>query len=594
MDSDSEELQKLAIMINFLLEKARRTVSSLEEARHGLQEEVAARTRELNLVLNGSNDGVWIWDLDTSVLKLSSRWLQQSGLPSDNSTYSPGAWLDRVHPKDIDNLKAAIRGQMACQDTLLRCEYRLRHEDGGYRWMLCRGLCERDQNGAPTMIAGTQSDITERRNIDRLTSLPNENVFHESVEDLIDSGSSFHALLVSIDKFAKVQETLDTDDVIAMRRAIGARLSDALPQGAILTRFPGDVFGAVIPTDRLADEACAAICEEVVALFAEPFQTEGVAQEAWLGASVGGLPHSVAANMALSKEIAAGVRSAMRQSQRTGGACYHLYNAALRERARAEMQTEQDVRVAVRDGGIVPYFQPILCCHGRDLRGFEALVRMRGADGAMVPPGAFLPVAQESSLIVDIGDIVLEKALEQLSEWRRTKEIPMDAFMSVNIDAKQIDEKLIQKVEAALARHKVPAGLLKIEMTETAVITDFDRSIAICKRLKGMGVKVALDDFGTGYSSLSYLRRLPVDMIKIDRSFVTGIHAAAEKRAIVETILHLSAALNLEVIAEGVEELAELAVLRELDVPLVQGFLFAKPLPGAEILEHIALPRVAA
>jgi EAL domain-containing protein (putative c-di-GMP-specific phosphodiesterase class I) len=273
-----------------------------------------------------------------------------------------------------------------------------------------------------------------------------------------------------------------------------------------------------------------------------------------------------------------------------------VFDSSMRDSVRARVETELALRHALDRDQLILHYQPIVAIADGSTRGFEALLRWAHPGKGMISPLDFIPVAEETGLIVEIGEWVVSEAIRQLASWRAAGIRPdgHEMFMAVNVSARQLQETaLVEHVEAELLRHNVPAHLLVLELTESAMMADPQSSAVLLNRLRDVGVKLAVDDFGTGYSSLSHLRRFPVSEVKIDRSFVSGIEQDADDEEIVRAIVAMAFAMRMQVVAEGIETAGQRDLLHRLGVRLGQGWLFGRPTPAEDCVFETALSRLA-
>jgi len=283
-DVENIQMQKLTVLINSLLENLRRTTGSLSELAEDLEGKVRKRTMKLDLVVQGSNDGVWLWDLDRDQVEFFKRWRDLLGLEG-NELKSIDDWLARVHPLEQEKLRAALREHLQGIRPYLREDYRIRHADGTYRWMWCRGRCHRDENGRATFFAGTQTYVHYFRSIDPATGLPNETALMASLEDMISAGLPLRAAVIGVPRVASMKEDLDTTELTMLRRSIARRLSSCLPFGSDLAHLSGDFYVAILP-DPLSDEKVLSdVIHPILHGFEQPFQTSR--HRTWLDVSIG-------------------------------------------------------------------------------------------------------------------------------------------------------------------------------------------------------------------------------------------------------------------------------------------------------------------
>jgi diguanylate cyclase (GGDEF)-like protein len=440
---------------------------------------------------------------------------------------------------------------------------------------------------------------------DPLTRLGNRKLFADRLEHLLQRAqrkpdNHFAVLFVDLDRFKSVNDGLGHQSGDQLIVATAKRLSLCLRQTDLvardrafahephLARFGGDEF--VILLDQVASaESAIVVAERIMGVLAEPFEVAG--QRVFVTASVGiALSASGYADV---EDILRDADIAMYHAKQGGRARWVMFDQTMQLAAVRRLQLEADLRDAMAQQQFFLHFQPIVDPRGGRVRGFEALLRWRHPVRGLVPPGEFISVLEEIGLIEPIGAWVLGEACRQLRDWQRDHDPRLS--MSVNVSAVQFTGgDLVEVVARALAETGIAPASLKLELTESAVMADAEHAIAVFARLKVLGVLVSLDDFGTGYSSLSYLRRLPIDTLKIDRSFVSKLDCFDDKRQIVEVVLMLARALGLDVVAEGVETEAELTLLREMGSDLVQGYYYHRPLAPDDAARVLAAQGAAA
>lgn len=430
---------------------------------------------------------------------------------------------------------------------------------------------------------------------DPLTQLGNRKLFLDRLQHLLlraqrAPDNHFAVLFVDLDRFKSINDGLGHQCGDQLIIDTARRLSSCLRQTDLVARDPaltdehlvarlgGDEF--VILLDRIGSaERAIVVAERIMGVLAEPFEVDE--HRVFVTASVGiALSASGYADV---EDILRDADIAMYHAKKTGRARWVMFDQTMQLAAVRRLQLEADLRDALPQDQLFLQYQPIVSPRTGRVSGFEALLRWRHPVHGLVPPDEFISVAEEIGLIEPIGAWVLEQACRQLRTWQQSYDAQLD--MSVNVSAVQFTGgELLQVVQRVLAETGVAATSLKLELTESAVMADAEHALTVFAQLKGLGVRVSLDDFGTGYSSLSYLRRLPIDTLKIDRSFVSQLDRFDDKRQIVEVVLMLARALDLDVVAEGVETDAELQLLRDMGSDFVQGYFYYKPLSpeGAE------------
>ncbi len=540
------------------------------------------------LAMRGAKDGLWDWNLHTNDMYFSPRWKAMLGYDEDEIEPSAEDWLSRVHSEDRTRLESVLTAHLSGETEHFEHEYRILHKDGTYRWMLSRGLAVRNSVGEVTRMAGSQTDITERKVADALTGLPNRMMFTDRLERALErvrqhKDSMFAVLFLDLDRFKVVNESLGhamgDQLLIALARRLETclRVSDTVARiGEVpaMARLGGDEFTILLDEIKnVSDATC--VAERLQQHLTTPFMLAG--QEVFTTASIG---------IALSatgyhrpEDILRDAETAMYRAKTHGKACHEVFDTAMYERAVALLQVENDLRRAVERQEFVVFYQPIVALNSGRLVGFEALIRWQHPQRGMVSPLEFIPVAEETGLIVPIGAWILRVACQQLQAWQQQFAHYSPLSMSINLSTKQFMQgDLVEYVERVLRETKVEACHVKLEITESVLMDHTSSITSTLTRLNTVGLQLSLDDFGTGYSSLSYLHRFPLHVLKIDRSFVGGMSTDSKNAEIVRTIIALARNLDMDVIAEGVETAEHLAALRALQCDYGQGYFFARPL----------------
>jgi diguanylate cyclase (GGDEF)-like protein len=439
---------------------------------------------------------------------------------------------------------------------------------------------------------------------DPLTQLGNRKLFLDRLQHLLQRAqrapdSHFAVLFVDLDRFKSINDGLGHQSGDQLIIGTADRLSSCLRQTDLVVRdaaladqhlvarLGGDEF--VILLDRIGSaERAIVVAERIMQVLAEPFEVAG--QRVFVTASVGiALSASGYTDV---EDILRDADIAMYHAKQTGRARWVMFDQTMQLAAVRRLQLEADLRGALAQDELFLHYQPIVSPRDGRVSGFEALLRWRHPAHGLVPPNEFIPVAEEIGLIEPIGAWVLEQACRQLRAWQRDHDPRLD--MSVNVSAVQFTGgDLLGVVRRVLQETGIAPASLKLELTESAVMADAEHALSIFAQLKALGVRVSLDDFGTGYSSLSYLRRLPIDTLKIDRSFVSQLDRFDDKRQIVEVVMMLARALDLDVVAEGVETDAELQLLRDMGSDFVQGYFYYRPLT-AEAAEQALVAQAKA
>lgn len=562
------------------------------------EERLRASEERYVLAAEGSNDGLWDWDLLGRRTYFSPRWKAMLGYAEEDVGDSPEEWLDRLHPEDHGHFVATLASHLAGDSEHFKCEFRIRTKDGAYRWMLARGLAVRNLAGVACRMAGSLTDVTERRLAeerlqfdafhDALTGLPNRALFLDRLDRVLlqtarDATQCIAVLFIDLDRFKLVNDSFGHPIGDELLKETAHRLLSCVRPSDTVARLGGDEFVLLVGGLKHADDAIR-VAERVHSSLSDPMLIAG--REVHVTASIGVVVNE--GRYASAVDLLRDADIAMYQAKGRGRAGHALFRSELHGRARELLTLEGDLRRALREKQLCVYYQPIVDLAVGRLVGFEALVRWMHPVRGLVSPADFIPLAEDTGLIVPIGRWVLEESLRQLSEWRGGCAEACDLSVSVNLSPRQLSQPdLVEVVADALARYGVEPDRLKLELTETALMENADAVAEKLSALRALGVGLSLDDFGTGYSSLGHLHRFPFQALKVDQSFVRGLVGAAGNSGIVRAILSLARSLEMTTIAEGVETDRETAVLRELGCPYGQGYLFSRPVPAEEAVRLV-------
>jgi diguanylate cyclase (GGDEF)-like protein/PAS domain S-box-containing protein len=565
------------------------------------EESIRQSGERLALAAEGANDGLWQWDLKSQEFYVSGRWRAMVGLPALAASGRPTEWLDRVHPDDVANLNAALAAHLAGSTPVFQHEHRLRHEDGVYRQFLCRGVALKTEGRKPDRIAGSLTDTTEHAIaqerlrsvgfVDALTGLSNRAVFVEGLGRRLDEcrrrglRSGFAVLYLDLDRFKIVNDSLGHMVGDELLIAASRRLETCLRPGDALARLGGDEFAIFL--HGLSDDGQAnAIAGRIQDALSAPFSISG--REVFTSASLGiafGPAHYTNPD-----EIMRDADTAMYHAKSRGKSRHEVFDAEMHARVRDRLSLENDLRRAVAANDFEVHYQPIVSLASGMCVGFESLVRWN-RNGEPVSPATFVPIAEELGLIEPLGTWVLQEACLTFARWQQQYPAAGLDCITVNVSSRQLAKRNFPRVvQQAVRRSGLRPADLRVEITETALLDNPGDAAMVLRELRDFGVKVYLDDFGTGYSSLSHLHNLPVDALKIDRSFVQGL-VLPGRPPVVESILALARTLNTSVVAEGIETEAQSRELERLGCTHAQGFLFSRPLSLKRAEELIAAGR---
>src|SRR5688500_4310360 len=544
----------------------------------------------------------WDWNLESDRIHFSPRWMALAGFEDHEVGSAPADWLQRVHPADHEKFEREIETARFGDATTFECQYRLRHKDGTYRWMSCRGMVVRDNAGRAIRLSGSESDVTVTMVTERLTRLHKRLLLVDRVTQSIERArryKGFHFALLMIDlgtpmslgHSSTITDTLLT--AVARRLETCLRLPGSLPSvrhNDLVARMEGHYFAILL--DGLRDIGHAKIAaDRILGEMLNPFTDGG--REVRLSASIG-IALS-ATGYGTADEVLTDAETALHRARVLGGSHCEVFDTDILKSEQTELQLEGDLEGALQRREFVLFYQPIVSLESNEVLGFESLLRWRHPVLGMIAPLDFIPIAERTGFIVPLGAWVLHEACRRLAEWHRSLSLSDDLWVSVNISSAQLtDPTLIDQIQLALHDSGLEPRRLALELTEGIAIANPSAVTTLLMELRAVGVRICVDDFGTGYSSLAYLRQFPIDTLKIDRSFVRGMVTNKDTAEIVAGVMNLSKQLGLRVVAEGVEDEDQCDHLRALNCHAGQGHLFAKPLDlqgATDVLKTGLAPR---
>jgi diguanylate cyclase (GGDEF)-like protein/PAS domain S-box-containing protein len=495
-----------------------------------------------------------------------------------------------IHPDDRIALQRRFAEAAAVSGSEAGFEFRARHADGSWRLLeaIAKNLVDDPAVGG---VVVNFRDITERKELedqlrhqafhDVLTGLANRSLFRDRLGHALARASRgalpTAVLYLDIDDFKAVNDRLGHAEGDRLLVMVGQRLVSATRAGDTVARLGGDEFAVIVEETDPSEASRAA--DRILRALAEPFDLDS--RQTAVRASIGIAIHDVDGGDA--DELLRRADIAMYAAKARGGDGHATYEARLYEATVARMEAKADLQGALERGELQVAYQPIVDMETGGITGAEALMRWDHPHRGPIPPSDFIPLAEESGLIVELGRWILETACRQTREWQEATG-RADLTISVNLSGRQIaDEDLVGDVASVLVTTGLDPACLTLEITETTLVRDIETTIAAFRALKALGVRLAIDDFGTGYSSLSYLRQFPIDILKIDRSFVASLDEGSDSSALVRSILNLSTTLRLDTVAEGIETAEQWHALESLGATRGQGYLFARPMAPTEM-----------
>ena len=574
-----------------LTEEAQKLEAKLSEKSH---------RERFELAIQGTNDGLWYWDLKSEVFDYSRSWAAMLGFEKGEIETNVDEWFSRIHPGYLSEVSNELSAHIHGESPQFRMEHRILRKDGSYIWVLARGTAIRNERGEAVALAGSHADITslieaENRLLKdsfqyKLTNLANRDYLMKSLEKKIERQKGkgnrpqrFAVVFLDLDRFKVINDSLGHSVGDELLAAVAGRLRGCALPADVVARFGGDEF--VILLDRIqGPEEAMRIGKRMQGALAAPFHIGG--REVVSGASIGIVLSSPEIDNA--DDLLRYADIAMYHAKNSGKGQVKLFNEGMRSYATKLCDLQSDLHQALARDQFVLHYQPTFSITSGKILGVEALIRWQRSESELVQPTNFIPLAEETGLISEIGEWALRSACAQNVAWQRAGIPPVS--MAVNLSARQLQQKdFPDTVLRILGETKLQASLLELELTETVLMDNLDQVVPTLERLFGLGVRMAIDDFGVGHSSLNYLRRFDFHTLKMDRCFLLDVSTDGKAAAVAKGVITLAHNLDLSVTAEGVEHNSQLAFLAAHSCDQAQGFLAGQPVCADQLVDMLRL-----
>jgi len=576
-----EELETLHEELISTEEDLEETYRTLEEN----QDHLRILKERYQLALEGSKDGLWDWNVQTDRF-LITKPHELLGLGEEHNIHTQQDWFDLIHPEDGLRVKRRISEYLTGNTDTYESEYRIRHQNGEYRWILSKAKAIWDSKGKPIRVCGSHTDITQGKiqekrietmaYYDSTTKVPNRFWLGEYLEEQIEqcnkNKEKLAVLLIDLDNFKKVNDILTHEMGDQFLNEIAKKIQENLEEGETLTRFGGDEF-VVVKIGNPDRSQVYVTANRLLDILKEKSTVKG-----YQFLITGSIGISVYPEHGKDKDILLqNADAAMYEAKKNGRDRMRFYSREINEKIRDNIILESDLRKALENKEFIIQIQPLVEVKtGRVVAG-EALLRWNHKTRGRISPGEFIPVAEETGIIVPIGERVLKEVCAFNTHLMKSGITPVP--ISVNLSVPQIlHNGLLDRIHEVLQGSGFEQPLLEVEITESVIMNNLDYAIKIMNSIRSMGVKVSLDDFGTGYSSLSYLKNLPIDKLKIDKSFIDDIVANDSEQAIVKSVIDMAKSLKIQTVAEGIEQKEQWELLKKYGCDVGQGYFMYRPM----------------
>lgn len=563
---------------------------------HQINQKLNLSEQRWKFALEGAGDGVWDWDLAQGTVVFSKRWKEMLGYREHELEDSIKTWISLVHPDDYPQAIKILNETLKGNRDHYAQEYRMLCQDGTWKWILDRGMViNRDAEYRPLRMVGTHADVTslkaseeaiwQHANFDALTHLPNRRLFYSKIQEAITDASlkntMFALLFLDLDRFKEVNDSQGHDQGDLLLIQAGKRLKEVISETDVVARLGGDEFIVLLRDIHLQQlERINVTAEKIILALNQPFNLTN--HTAYISASLGIALFPV--NGQRIEDLMKSVDQAMYASKQKGGGCFTYFTRELQDQVQTRITLSNDLRTALSHQELLIEYQPIIDLKTSKIHKAEALIRWNHPLRGRISPAEFIPIAEDNHTIIEIGNWIIEQALEQAAQWR--EQIDKHFQISVNMSAIQFHS---DNTLATHWLHQIETGTsngdsIVVEITESLLLDASEKVSHLFGLFQTLGIQVALDDFGTGYSSLAYLKKFDIDYLKIDRAFVSNLSDGSNDFVLCEAIIMMAHRLGIKVIAEGVETIQQRDLLIKAGCDYGQGYLFSKPIAAESFL----------
>ncbi|KJY96928.1 EAL domain-containing protein [Pseudoalteromonas piscicida] len=547
-----------------------------------LKQDVDVANERFALAAKGAHDALWDWFITTDEIYLSARWKQILGLEEGEVEPDFSTFVTRLHDDDMLGFKRALRAHLSGVTDYFEYECRMQNKSGAFRWLLMRGSALRFDNGKPYRMAGSISDITERKVLDPLTQTLNTSAFLDKLDMYIQARkskqlTSFAVVLISIDRYKLISDSYGHHFCDHMAVEVTNRVTSVLQPQSTLARVANDKLAFVIENPAPINEVLLWLNEEVLKTMMVPLLAGEKKLHISFSASLVFDTHLYRYSHDILRDAEIALAGLIQQD----GDRVRVFKPTQQVSLKDRVELEEAIHHAIEHDEFELYYQPKIDAYGT-IQGAEALVRWRNQDNQFVSPADFIPIAEQSGLIIGLGKLLFRQLCCFLA---KCNDAGLTIQIAFNLSGKQfLDPRLCDFMFSTMDEWNISSQHIELEITESTILHDVESAVLILKEFQDRGITISIDDFGTGYSSLAYLKRLPIEKLKIDKSFVDDLPHSKDDVAIATAIINMAHALNLKVVAEGVENSDQFTFLTQLGVEMYQGFLFYKPMPEAAFL----------